>query len=88
MEKLAAYLRAHRLTQKAFASVIGVTEGAVSQWLSGGNISLKKLARIQEITGISVQDLAPQVFASKSGGRAVRIRSQSRAKRLREPANA
>ncbi len=88
MEKLAAYLRANQLTQKAFAVSIGVTEGAVSQWLSGGNISLKRLARIQEVTGISVQDLAPQLRGSKSGGRAVRNRSQSKSRRLREAANA
>lgn len=88
MEKLIAYLRDKHLTQKAFAATIGVTEGAVSQWLSGGNISIKRLARIQEVTGISVQDLAPQLRGSKSGGRAVRIRSQSKARRLREVANA
>lgn len=88
MEKLAAYLRTNNLTQKAFAATVGVTEGAVSQWLSGGNISLKRLARIQEVTGISIQELAPQVFACKSGSRAIRSRSQSKPRRLREPANA
>jgi transcriptional regulator with XRE-family HTH domain len=88
MEKLSAYLRANNLTQKAFAVTVGVTEGAVSQWLSGGNISLKRLVRIQEVTGISVQELAPQLIASKSGGRALRNRSQSKARRLREAANA
>lgn len=88
MEKLAAYLRDNNLTQKVFAATVGVTEGAVSQWLSGGNISLRRLVRIQQITGISIQDLAPQVFASKSGGRGVRNRSQSKTRRLREAANA
>lgn len=88
MEKLEAYLRANQLTQKAFAAIVGVTEGAVSQWLSGGNISLKRLARIREVTGIDIQDLSPQLRSSKSGGRAVRNRSQSAPKRLRGTANA
>jgi transcriptional regulator with XRE-family HTH domain len=88
MEKLIAYLRDKHLTQKAFAATIGVTEGAVSQWLAGGNISIDNLVRIQGVTGISVQDLAPQLRGSKSGGRAVRSRSQSKSKRLREAANA
>jgi transcriptional regulator with XRE-family HTH domain len=87
MEKLAAYLRDKQLTQKDFAVSVGVTEGAISQWLAGGGISLENLARLQEITGIPVQELAPRFF-SKSGGRTVRNRSQSKAKRLREPANA
>jgi transcriptional regulator with XRE-family HTH domain len=88
MEKLIAYLRDKRLTQKAFAATIGVTEGAVSQWLAGGNISIDNLVRIQGVTGISVQDLAPQLRGGKSAGRGVRSRSQSKAKRLREAANA
>lgn len=88
MEKLTAYLRDNNLTQKAFAVTIGVTEGAVSQWLAGGNMKLKNLVRIQEVTGISIQELAPRLFANKSAARTVRSRSQSKAKRLREAANA
>jgi transcriptional regulator with XRE-family HTH domain len=90
MEKLASYLRAHDLKQKEFASMVGVTEGAVSQWLAGGNISLKRLARIHAVTGIPVHDLAPQLFSlsGKTAGKAVRSRSQTRIRRLREPANA
>lgn len=88
MEKLKAFLLDNQLTQKAFAAAVGVTEGAVSQWLAGGNISPKRWARIQEVTGISVQDLAPQLFAGKCAARAVRNRSQSKPRRLREPANA
>lgn len=88
MEKLSAYLRDNNLTQKAFAEAIGVTEGAVSQWLAGGNMKMKHLAKIREVTGIEIQDLAPQLFGSKSGDRVVRSRSQLSGKRLRGPANA
>lgn len=88
MEKLAAYLRDNRLKQKDFAASIGVTPGAVSQWLSGGRISLERVARIHELTGIPVQELVPRLFASKSGDKSVRSRSQSTVKRLRGAANA
>lgn len=88
MEKLATYLRDNHLTQKAFAARVGVTPGALSQWLGGGSISLARVARIHELTGIPVQELVPRFFASKSADKPVRNRSQSKARRLREPANA
>lgn len=89
MEKLASYLRTNRLKQKDFAILVGVTPGAISQWLSAARIPLERVARVHEVTGIPVHDLAPQLFSlsQKSGGKGVRSRSQSRPNRLRAPAN-
>lgn len=90
MEKLTSYLRAKRLKQKDFAALIGVSPGAISQWLTAARIPLERVARVHEVTGIPIHDLAPELFsfAQKSGGKVVRSRSQSRPRRLREPANA
>jgi transcriptional regulator with XRE-family HTH domain len=85
---LAAYLTAKDLTQKEFAESVGVTEGAVSQWVAGGNMNSGHLVKVHALTGIPIQDLIPQLSGSKSGGTTVRTRSQSRPRRVRGAANA
>ena len=47
-DKLKQFIREHNVDQKELARISGVTEGAVSQWLSGS--TLPKIGRLQKIT--------------------------------------
>lgn len=88
MESLSIYLAAQNLTQREFARQVGVTPGAISQWLAAGRIPLGRVGRVHQVTGIPLQVLAPVLFGAKLGSKGVRNRSQSRKGRLREAANA
>lgn len=47
-EKLKLFITENNIDQKDLAKIAGVTEGAVSQWLSG--TTLPKIGRLQKIT--------------------------------------
>ena len=58
MNQLRKYLTEHDITQVAFASMIGVSEAAVSGYLSGNLRPSKFIAlKISSITGIPLLDL-------------------------------
>jgi DNA-binding transcriptional regulator YdaS (Cro superfamily) len=62
---LKAYLRKTRTTQKALAETLGVTQGAVSQWLVGTQeITPQRAVEIEKATNKSVTryDLRPDIF--------------------------
>jgi DNA-binding transcriptional regulator YdaS (Cro superfamily) len=48
--KLAAYLKKHNLSQKAFAERVGVTQGCVWQWVNGYAVSAKNAVEIERAT--------------------------------------
>jgi DNA-binding transcriptional regulator YdaS (Cro superfamily) len=62
---LKAYLEKHKLSQKEFAEQIGVTQGAVWQWLKGETkVRPSLFDKIEEATGgeVTRQDLRPDIF--------------------------
>jgi len=64
---ISEYLKRHELSQKDFAKLMGVSQSAVSQWLSGEKgISLTTASRIEKRTRgeIKVRILFPKLFAN------------------------
>lgn len=62
---LAAYLEEKEITQTAFAEKLGVSQGAVWQWLNGvTEISPKRARQIEKVTRGAVRavDLRPDIF--------------------------
>lgn len=58
MEKLRSWLRDQALSQAQLAKRIGVTEGAISQWLNGySRPSLDNLVELSRQTGMPVDSL-------------------------------
>lgn len=60
------YMERHELSQQAFAKRMGVSQSAVSQWLSNGKgISLTTAERMEKRSRgeIKVQALFPKLFA-------------------------
>lgn len=58
MEKLRSWLRAQDLSQAQLAKRIGVTEGAISQWLNGhSRPTLDNLMALSQQTGLAVDSL-------------------------------
>jgi DNA-binding transcriptional regulator YdaS (Cro superfamily) len=68
-----SYLDKHSLTQDGFAEMIGVSQGAVWQWLNGRTkVSPKHFLEIERKTGgeVTREDLRPDLFSRK--GRVVK----------------
>lgn len=56
--------------QTALAGHLGITQCVISQWVSGGRpIPLDRCPRISELTGVSVEDLRPDVSWMFYGGK-------------------
>lgn len=65
-EPISAYLERHELSQKDFAQMLGVSQSAVSQWLSKAKgISLKTAEKMEKRSRgeIRVRALFPRLFA-------------------------
>lgn len=63
---ICAYMAKHDLSQEQFAKLIGVSQGAVWQWLNGrSQITGERAVEIEEKTAGEVrrQDLRPDLFA-------------------------
>jgi len=59
------YLEKHRISQDEFGSMIGVTQGAVSQWLAGSiKISAERAVDIEKATKGEVkrEEIRPDIF--------------------------
>ena len=59
---LAAYRKAHGLSQAAFASRLGVQGPAVCKWEGGRAIPAERVRDIAALTGISRHNLRPDLF--------------------------
>lgn len=63
--ELADYLEENGLSQEAFAKSVDVTQGAVSQWLTGATkISPEIAKKVERVTAGKVrrEDLRPDIF--------------------------
>lgn len=61
-----SYMRQHKLSQKEFATKMGVSQSAVSQWLTGRkSISIRTAEQIEKRSAgkIRVRALFPKLFA-------------------------
>ena len=57
MTRIRAFRQARNLTQKQFAEMVGVTQGAVSHWESGAQISLKYIPVVATLLGLPISEL-------------------------------
>jgi len=62
MHELLAWMRAHSVTQSELAKSLGLTQGAVSQWVTHGAVPLRRVGEIARLTGLTPQSLRPDVF--------------------------
>lgn len=61
---LKTYFQNHSHSQADFAKALGVTPGAVSQWVNGSaEVSAERCPAIEEVTGglVRCEDLRPDV---------------------------
>ena len=61
-----AYIRRKKLSQEAFAHLIGVSQGMVSQWLTGRRpVSAARAKKIEQATGGELlrHRIRPDIFA-------------------------
>jgi len=49
-------------SQEELAREIGITQGAISQWLTRGRIPVERVRAIERITGIPACKLRPDIF--------------------------
>lgn len=64
MEALRTYLEEQRMSQSEFATVLGVSQPTVCDWLSGrSRPKSSRLLQISQVTGISVEDLLKSAAA-------------------------
>lgn len=64
-----AYLEKHQLSQKDFADSLGVTQGAVSQWIKGKTrIDEDRAADIIKVTRgeVTAEQLFPHLFSARA----------------------
>ena len=57
MDELIEYLKAN--TQQGLADSLGVSQGAISQWIASREIPIKRVRKISRITGIPADKLHP-----------------------------
>lgn len=64
---ISAYLKKHGLTQEEFATRVGVTQGAVWQWLNGAKVKPRRAIEIEELTKgeIMRHELRPDLFGRR-----------------------
>ncbi|ESW92674.1 helix-turn-helix domain-containing protein [Mesorhizobium sp. M0045] len=60
MEKLLAYLDEERGRRNKLAAALGIFPGAISQWKK---VPAERLGDISRFTGISPEELRPDIFA-------------------------
>ncbi|OQS42311.1 helix-turn-helix domain-containing protein [Chromobacterium haemolyticum] len=67
MEKLSAWRKRFKLTQKQAADLIGTTQSCFSLWETGTRTIPKKLlTKVSKVTGISIRQLLNQVSNNPS----------------------
>lgn len=61
---IATYLKGAELSQQAFAVLVGVTQGRVSQWIAGERVPAERCNDIEAATAGAVTryELRPDVF--------------------------
>lgn len=66
--KLSTYLKKSELSQAAFAKLVGVTQGRVSQWLDGESIPAERCLVIEKATkgAVSRFDLRPDLWKAEA----------------------
>jgi predicted XRE-type DNA-binding protein len=57
---LTAWLAQNDKSQTWLAEKVGVTQGAVSQWIEQGFVPAKRLPAVAEVTGLAFGDLNPE----------------------------
>lgn len=60
MDELRQWLQEH--TQFELARRIGVTQGAISQWLTKGSVPVHRVLAVYRATGIPPEKLRPDVY--------------------------
>lgn len=63
--KIRSYLKKHNLTQEEFAKKVGVSPGAVWQWINGeSRVDPRRVRKIEAITEgeVSRHDLRPDIY--------------------------
>lgn len=69
---ISEYLAKEKLSQAAFAALVDVTQGRVSQWLKGETIPVERALAIEAATkhAVTRYDLRPDVFGPAPAGKA------------------
>ena len=62
--KIRAYLKQRGLSQKEFATILGVTQGCIAQWIGGKRISSERALQIEKKTQghVTREDLRPDLY--------------------------
>lgn len=66
---ICTYLQKNEISQERFGKTLGVTQGAVWQWLKGETrITAERAIQIEKVTGgaITRHDLRPDVFGKRA----------------------
>ncbi len=64
MQELLDWMQVNAVNQTALAARLGVTQGAVSQWMSAGTVPVRRAVQLSRITGIPLETLRPDVFGA------------------------
>ena len=62
MDALKTWMQASGVNQSELARRLNITHGAVSQWMTAGEIPLGRVKDLARVTGIPPQLLRPDVF--------------------------
>lgn len=57
MDELIEFIKAN--TQQTLAESLGVTQGAISQWIAGGKVPIRRVRAVSLVTGIAPAKLHP-----------------------------
>lgn len=52
----------HFRTQRLLADELGITQAAVGKWKTQNKIPAERCLKLQQLTGISVHEMRPDVF--------------------------
>ena len=64
MEALLKWLAEKGHSQHQLAKDLGISQGAISQWMQKGEIPIKRVPAVARSTGIPAAQLRPDVFGS------------------------